>query len=94
MEEIIGKVPTDIKIRDFDGRAMISIVDVKLKNMRPVVMPLCHFEYRHMAFRLLVDDSEHNDDNHAPYENEIRVPESHTPCKAWRRMSFLVPLRM
>jgi uncharacterized protein YqjF (DUF2071 family) len=61
MEEIIGKVPTDIKIRDFDGRAMISIVDVKLKNMRPVVMPLCHFEYRHMAFRLLVDDSEYND---------------------------------
>jgi len=59
-EEVMEKVPSAIRIRDIGGRALISMVDVKLRNMRPVVMPLLRFQYRHMAFRLLVDDSEYN----------------------------------
>lgn len=62
MEEVKDKVPPQVKIRDFNGRAMISMVDVKLKKMRPVFMPpFLHFNYRHVAFRLLVEDSGHND---------------------------------
>jgi hypothetical protein len=60
MEEVSGKIPADIKVRDFNGRAMISMVDVKLKNMRPAALPLVRFNYRHVAFRLLVDDSQYN----------------------------------
>lgn len=60
MEEVIKKVPANIKVRSFNGRAMISMVDVTLKNMRPVMIPFLRFNYRHVAFRLLVDDSEHN----------------------------------
>ena len=37
------------------------MVDVKLKNMRPVALPFLKFDYRHIAFRLLVDDSQYND---------------------------------
>lgn len=60
LEEVAGNVPPGIRIRNFGGRALISIVDVKLKNMRPVAFPFFRFQYRHMAFRLLVDDSEYN----------------------------------
>jgi hypothetical protein len=60
IEEVAGNVPPGIRIRDFDGRALISIVDVKLRNMRPVALPFFRFQYRHMAFRLLVDDGEYN----------------------------------
>ena len=64
MDEIKGKVPSHIKPRDFKGRAMISMVDVKLKNMRPAIMPLLKFNYRHIAFRLLVEDATYtNGDN-------------------------------
>lgn len=60
MDEVKSKVPPNIKVRDFNGRAMISMVDVKLKNMRPLVAPFVRFNYRHIAFRLLVDDSGYN----------------------------------
>lgn len=63
-EEVLAKVPANIKVRDFNGRAMISMVDVKLKNMRPVAFPLIRFNYRHVAFRLLVDDSHYNKGDH------------------------------
>jgi hypothetical protein len=36
------------------------MVDVKLKNMRPVALPFLRFNYRHVAFRLLVDDREYS----------------------------------
>lgn len=64
MEEVAGQVPANIKVRDFDGRALISMVDVKLKNMRPVAFPWMRFTYRHIAFRLLVDDSAYNGGPH------------------------------
>src|SRR5690349_3844783 len=62
MEEVRNKVPAGITPRNFNGRAMISMVDVNLKNMRPVLFPLIRFNYRHIAFRLLVDDSKCNHD--------------------------------
>ncbi|MEJ1240956.1 DUF2071 domain-containing protein [Chryseolinea sp. T2] len=61
MNEVASSVPAHIKVRDFNGRAMISMVDVKLRNMRPTIMPLLPFNYRHVAFRLLIDDSKLND---------------------------------
>jgi len=61
LDEIADKVPPGITIRTFNGRALISMVDVKLKKMRPVFMPaFCNFNYRHVAFRLLTDDSAYN----------------------------------
>jgi uncharacterized protein YqjF (DUF2071 family) len=62
INEVKSKVPSEIKVRDFNGRAMISMVDVQLKNMRPGFLPkLIHFDYRHLAFRLLVEDAALNE---------------------------------
>jgi uncharacterized protein YqjF (DUF2071 family) len=61
MDEVRPHVPVHIPIRNFNGRALISMVDVKLKRMRPVWLPFIRFDYRHIAFRLLVDDGGHND---------------------------------
>lgn len=62
MEEVKDKVPANIKVKAFNGRALISMVDVKLKNMRPVFVPsFFNFNYRHVAFRLLVEDSIYNE---------------------------------
>lgn len=59
--EVEPFVPRGIKVRDVNGRAMISMVNVLLKNMHPsFVHPSLNFSYRHVAFRLLVDDSELN----------------------------------
>jgi hypothetical protein len=60
--EVEPLVPKGIKVRDINGRAMISMVNVMLRNMHPsFVHPSLNFNYRHIAFRLLVDDSELND---------------------------------
>ncbi len=56
LDEVRHQVPAGIKVRDFGGRAMISMVDVTLKNMRATFAPFFRFTYRHIAFRLLVDD--------------------------------------
>lgn len=61
-QEVESFVPWKIRIRDFGGRAMISIVNVLLKNMHPSFLPeSLHFSYRHIGFRLLVDDAHWND---------------------------------
>lgn len=61
-EEVEPYVPWKIKIRDIGGRAMISIVNVSLKNMHPTFLPeSLHFDYRHIGFRLLIDDSQWNE---------------------------------
>ncbi|MBX9850634.1 MAG: DUF2071 domain-containing protein [Cytophagaceae bacterium] len=61
IKELDGKVPSSIQVRDFNGRALISMVDVKLKKMHPSFLPSAfHFGYRHVAFRLLIDDSKYN----------------------------------
>jgi hypothetical protein len=60
-EEVEPYVPWKIKIRDLGGRAMISMVNVHLQNMHPTFVPQSlHFNYRHIGFRLLIDDSQWN----------------------------------
>lgn len=62
LHEIEQLVPAGIKVRNVNGRAMISMVNVMLKNMHPsFVHSSLNFSYRHIAFRLLIDDSELND---------------------------------
>lgn len=61
MREVRDLVPRRLKIRDFDGKALISLVNVELEKMHPSFLPeASHFHYRHVAFRLLLDDSEYN----------------------------------
>ena len=56
-EEIETQIPEEIKVRLINGRAMISMVNVELKRMHPVFLSAAiKFNYRHVAFRLLVDD--------------------------------------
>lgn len=62
MEEVLPLVPAGIKVRDFDGKAIISMVNVKLRNMRPTGLPKAlSFDYQHIAFRLLVEDGPLNE---------------------------------
>jgi hypothetical protein len=62
-EELKAYLPANIRPRLFDGRALISMVDVQLKNMHPDFMPsFFKFNYRHIAFRLLIDDSSFTED--------------------------------
>lgn len=58
--ELEHMVPKQLKVRDFNGRAMISMVSVELRNMSPSFLPVLRFGYRHIAFRLLIDDSSYN----------------------------------
>jgi hypothetical protein len=61
MDEVITQVPKGIRVRDFGGKALVSLVNVELKNMHPSFLPgAIHFGYRHVAFRLLVDDAKRN----------------------------------
>lgn len=61
IEEVFPLVPDGIKVRELDGKAIISMVNVKLKSMRPAGLPKgLSFDYQHVAFRLLVEDSSLN----------------------------------
>ena len=61
--EVEPYLPPPLKLRLFNGRAMISMVDVSLRKMHPRFLPgLLHFNYQHVAFRLLIEDSEYNED--------------------------------
>jgi hypothetical protein len=60
-EEVEPYVPWKIKIRDIEGRALISMVNVRIQNMHPTFVPQSlHFAYRHIGFRLLIDDTQWN----------------------------------
>jgi uncharacterized protein YqjF (DUF2071 family) len=60
-KEVEPLVPWKIKIRDFNGRAMISMVNVQLQHMHPTFLPeSIYFNYQHIGFRLLVDDAYQN----------------------------------
>ena len=58
LEEILPLVPKSFRVLQENGRAIISMVDVKLKNMYPSIFPFFKFGYRYVAFRLLLDDTE------------------------------------
>jgi len=61
-DEVSAIVPKEIQVRLINGRAMISMVNVELEKMHPTFLPLwLQFNYRHVAFRLLADDSKLND---------------------------------
>lgn len=61
MAEVTPHLPGGIKARDFGGRAIISMVNVKLKKMRPAGLPVnLSFGYQHVAFRLLIEDGHLN----------------------------------
>lgn len=61
LDEVSRMVPQEIKIRKFEDRAIISMVNVRLENMRPIGLPVhASFDYQHVAFRLLIDDSHLN----------------------------------
>ncbi|WP_189564759.1 DUF2071 domain-containing protein [Pontibacter akesuensis] len=61
-EEVLPYLPEGLEVRDYNGRALISMVNVKLRNMRPDFMPKAlHFDYQHIGFRLLIDDALYSD---------------------------------
>ena len=59
-EEVKALVPKELKILDFADRALISMVDVQLRNMQFRAIPGVRFNYQHIGFRLLLDDSSLN----------------------------------
>lgn len=61
--ELEGYIPKPIRPKLIDGRALISMVDVRLHNMRSTVpwFPF-RFHYQHVAFRVLVEDGQWNQD--------------------------------
>jgi hypothetical protein len=59
--EVESYIPWKITVREFEGRAMISIVNVQLRHMHPTfVHESLHVNYRHIGFRLLVEDRKWN----------------------------------
>ncbi|HZF13527.1 MAG TPA: DUF2071 domain-containing protein [Thermoanaerobaculia bacterium] len=57
LEEAARALPPPLVPRRIAGRALVSLVHVRLRRMRPTFLPgLVGFSYRHVAFRLLVDD--------------------------------------
>lgn len=56
--EVEALLPEPLQVRDFNGKALISMVDVELKNMHLPLWPTpFRFAYHHIAFRLLIDDT-------------------------------------
>lgn len=60
INEVLPFVPKSLKILEDKGKAIISMVDVQLKKMRSTTFPFMKFGYRHIAFRLLLDDKDLN----------------------------------
>lgn len=60
--EIAGQLPAPLKPRLFDGRAMISMVDVHLRDMT-LKKPWWPFRvnYQHIGFRLLLEDADYHE---------------------------------
>ena len=65
LDEVMPFVPAGITPRNFNNRAMISMVNVNLKKMHPHFAPAClNFAYRHIGFRLLINDGAFNNGKH------------------------------
>jgi hypothetical protein len=63
IEEVEHLVPKKLKIFQENGKAIISMVDVQLKEMRTTWLPFIKFGYRHVAFRLLLNDKSLSQEN-------------------------------
>src|SRR5574337_1362560 len=59
-DEVAPFVPKPLKVRNFGGKALISSVNVDLKKMHANMLPAVEFGYRHVAFRLALDDAHLN----------------------------------
>lgn len=71
-----GPLPKPIVPRLHQGRALISMVDVHLRNMRAASRWLpFRFHYQHVAFRLLVEDQAYSE---SPEHNGIYFLKSFT----------------
>jgi Uncharacterized conserved protein (COG2071) len=59
--ELRDLIPAPLKLRLVHGRAMISMVDVHLRNMRATskLFPF-RFAYQHIGFRVLIEDARWN----------------------------------
>lgn len=82
-EEVLDRVPTPLRVKEFEGRALISMVNVHLKKMRLASFPpALSFAYQHIGFRLLVEDKQV--EGH-PQDRGIYFLDSFTqrPLMAW-----------
>jgi hypothetical protein len=61
--EVKGKIPAPLKIKDANGRALFSMVNVKLKRMHMAGLPQLKFGYQHIGFRLLLDDKGYHNES-------------------------------
>lgn len=62
--EVESCLPWKINIREFGGRALISMVNAQLMHMHPsFIHESLHFNYKHICFRLLVEDRKWNRGN-------------------------------
>lgn len=60
-QEVRDRVPHPLQLRLVEGKAMISMINVCLRNMRASFFPPgINFNYFHAGFRLLIDDGELN----------------------------------
>ena len=55
-QEVAHRVPKGLQVADYKGRALISMVNVHLRNMHPTFAKPLKFHYQHIGFRLLIDD--------------------------------------
>jgi Uncharacterized conserved protein (COG2071) len=62
--ELRDLIPAPIKPRIVQGRAMVSMVDVRLRNMhaKSALLPF-NFHYQHIGLRVLVEDARWNAEN-------------------------------
>lgn len=61
--ELRGLLPAPLRLRTWEGRALVSMVDVRLCAMRATDWWLpFRFGYQHIGFRVLVEDGQWNDD--------------------------------
>lgn len=59
LDEIEKSIPDGLSVTNFQGRAMISLADLRIHEMRPKGFPKwLSLSYRHVALRLLVDAQE------------------------------------
>ena len=67
-EEVLPGLPDGIEPVIENGRVMFSLVSVELTDMKASVLPI-PFNYHHVAIRMCVKDSEHNEsgDNQGVY---------------------------
>ena len=64
--QFLPSLPKGIRPRLFEGRALISMVDVHLRNMQANLWYLpFKFAYHHIAFRLLIHDEAWTEDGNA-----------------------------